>query len=242
MLGIRSGRYGNPLSWRLKPARKSSAFKWGSTLLLALTMMFSVLSYAASIPSSVTIDFNSSGFSNGADHGSPVFTQGNFTITYSGANWTQLTANGAGNTANLYANGATGIPDTITIQTTSGDEFDFVQFYAGAFDGGFASVEGFRDSVSTGTQTTGTGFGQTSGAFTVGLDSIFDNVDRVVITSNGSGFKTVFDSFLFNTATLPVPASLNNGKMRIGNGAENSINTSGNMQQPFYYNSDSTSW
>ncbi len=35
---------------------------------------------------------------------------------------------------------------------------------------------------------------------------------------------------------------LNNGIRRIGNGAENSINTSGNMQQPFYYNSTLAVW
>jgi hypothetical protein len=35
---------------------------------------------------------------------------------------------------------------------------------------------------------------------------------------------------------------LNNGKNRIGNGAENSINTSGNMQQPFYFNTSFGLW
>jgi len=29
---------------------------------------------------------------------------------------------------------------------------------------------------------------------------------------------------------------INNNKLRVGNGAENSINNTGNMQQPFYYN------
>jgi gliding motility-associated-like protein len=35
---------------------------------------------------------------------------------------------------------------------------------------------------------------------------------------------------------------MNNGSMRVGNGFEDSINTSGNMQQPFYYSSVSNTW
>ncbi|RKS21851.1 gliding motility-associated-like protein [Flavobacterium endophyticum] len=35
---------------------------------------------------------------------------------------------------------------------------------------------------------------------------------------------------------------INNNKLRVGNGAENSINNTGNMQQPFYYNSIAAQW
>ncbi|OJX49499.1 MAG: hypothetical protein BGO88_14760 [Flavobacterium sp. 38-13] len=35
---------------------------------------------------------------------------------------------------------------------------------------------------------------------------------------------------------------INNNKLRVGNGSENSINNSGNMQQPFYYNSIAAQW
>ncbi len=35
---------------------------------------------------------------------------------------------------------------------------------------------------------------------------------------------------------------LNNDRLRVGNGSENSINSVGNMQQPFYFNGDSNSW
>ena len=35
---------------------------------------------------------------------------------------------------------------------------------------------------------------------------------------------------------------LNNNKIRMGHGSENSVNTSGNLQQPFYYNSQQSAW
>ncbi|TPD69839.1 lectin-like domain-containing protein [Flavobacterium microcysteis] len=35
---------------------------------------------------------------------------------------------------------------------------------------------------------------------------------------------------------------INNNKLRVGNGSENSINNSGNMQQPFYYNAIAAQW
>jgi hypothetical protein len=35
---------------------------------------------------------------------------------------------------------------------------------------------------------------------------------------------------------------LNNGRLRFGNGTENSVNTTGNLQQPFYYNSVMEIW
>ncbi|MCT6701055.1 fibronectin type III domain-containing protein [Rheinheimera sp. 4Y26] len=189
---------------------KSASKILGSSLCYMLfflaTMLTSHLSYAASIPSNVTIDFNAAGFVESADHGSATYTQGDFTITYSAANWFQDTDDGQGGSAGLFAGAFTGV-ETITIQTTSGNEFDFSSFYINAFGGGFASAEGFRDAASTGTQTTGTGFDETAGAYNVTLNSTFDNVDRVVITSNSSGFFDVFDSFVLNTVPTPTITS-----------------------------------
>lgn len=200
----KTGRYDHHLFRLLKSASRSLGVRWSYMLCFAATMMVSVLSYGASIPADVTIDFNSSGFIESADHGSDVFTQGDFTITYDAANWFQDVDDGEGGSAGLFAGGFTGV-ETITIQTTSGNEFDFSSFFINAFGGGFASVEGFRDSGSTGIQSTGIGFDETAGTYTVTLNSTFDNVDRVVITSNNSGFFDVFDSFVFNTVPTPTP-------------------------------------
>ncbi|MES2826049.1 MAG: Ig-like domain-containing protein, partial [Pseudomonadota bacterium] len=178
-----------------------------TTTILAGSAWADYTGVLTSIPANVTINFNSSGFVESADHGSAVFTQGDFTITYSAANWFQDVDDGQGSSAGLFAGAFSG-PETITIQTTSGNEFDFTSFYINVFGGGFASVEGFRDVGSTGTQTTGTGFDQTAGTYTVSLDSSFDNVDRVVITSNSSGFFDIVDSFVLNTANNP-PAIAN---------------------------------
>ncbi|UXY15303.1 DUF4347 domain-containing protein [Chitiniphilus purpureus] len=159
-----------------------------------------------SIPSNVTIDFTGEGFVEAADHGSNVFTKGDVKITYSAANWFQDVDDGQGSSPGLFAGAFTGV-ETVTIETTSGNEFDFVSFFINAFGGGFASVEGFRNGASTGVQTTGTGFGQANGSFTALLnDGIFNNVDRVVITSNAGGFFDVFDSFVLHTVPSNPPS------------------------------------
>ncbi len=54
------------------------------------------------------------------------------------------------------------------------------------------------------------------------------------ITSNII-FKIIFVFFLFSSQ-INAQYILNNGNRRVGSGSENSINVSGNMQQPFYYN------
>ncbi|WP_193747550.1 Ig-like domain-containing protein [Cellvibrio sp. OA-2007] len=192
-------------------------------------------SNAASIPSNVTVNFDASGFTEGADHGSHVFTQGDFKITYSAANWFQDTDDGQSASAGLFAGAYSGV-ETITVETTSGNEFDFVSFYINAFGGGFASVEGFRNGSSVGTQSTGTGFGQLSGAYTVTLNNNpFDNVDKVVITSNSSGYFDVFDSFVFNTVpdvTPPTVTSVSapsNATYSTGQSLSFTVNTSENV-------------
>ncbi len=159
-----------------------------------------------SIPANITIDFSGEGFVESADHGSNVYTKGDIRITYSASNWFQDTDDGQANSPGLFAGAFSGV-ETITIETISGNEFDFVSFYINAFGGGFASVQGFRDGASTGTQTSGTGFGQANGSFNVTLNNgIFDNVDRVVITSNAGGFFDVFDSFVLNTVPSIAPS------------------------------------
>ncbi|ODR85069.1 putative Ig domain-containing protein [Shewanella xiamenensis] len=190
----------------------NTGIKWIVQLGFAAVVLLSMSVNAASIPSNVIVDFNASGFVESADHGSNVFTQGDFKITYSAANWFQDTDDGQSNSAGLFAGMYSGV-ETIIVETTSGNEFDFVSFYINAFGGGFASVEGFRDGSSVGTQSTGSGFGQANGSFTVTLNNNpFDNVDKVVITSNGGGYFDVFDSFVFNTVpdiTPPTVTSVN---------------------------------
>ncbi len=221
------------------PLRRSAyiaaGMKWFFHLCFAAIIFISTWSYAASIPSNVTINFNSSGFVETADHGSNVFTQGDFKITYSAGNWFQDTDDGEGSSAALFAGVFSGV-ETITIETTSGNEFDFASFYINAFGGGFVSIQGFRNGLSVGTQTSGTGFGQASGTFTITPNNTpFDNVDRVIITSNPGGFYDIFDSFVFNTVpdtTPPTVTSVSvpaNSTYITGNTLSFTVNTSENV-------------
>lgn len=160
---------------------------------------------AASIPAAVTIDFNGAGFVEGADHGSNMFSQGDFRITYSAANWYQDVDDGQSGSAGLFAGAFTG-NEQVVVETVSGNEFSFDSFFINVFGGGFSQVQGFRDGAPVGTQTTGSGFSQTNGGFTVSMDpSIFRNVDRVVIRSNPGGYFDIFDTFSFSPAVaLPI--------------------------------------
>ena len=54
--------------------------------------------------------------------------------------------------------------------------------------------------------------------------------------------KLALAFLLFTTQVNAQNTVLNNGRLRIGNGGENSINNSGNMQQPFYYNGTLAVW
>ncbi|MCD4791715.1 MAG: T9SS type A sorting domain-containing protein [Bacteroidales bacterium] len=47
---------------------------------------------------------------------------------------------------------------------------------------------------------------------------------------------------IFFPKILSAQEIINNDKLRFGNGSEQSINVTGNLQQPFYYNSTSTLW
>ena len=63
------------------------------------------------------------------------------------------------------------------------------------------------------------------------------------ITTTNIVLKMIFVFLLFSLQINAQPYKiLNNGQRRIGNGVENSINSSGNMQQPFYYNSSLSTW
>jgi len=158
---------------------------------------------AASIPSAVTMNFDSSGFVGTVDTGSHVFSSGDFQLTYSQENWWGLDEGGEGNSAALMASSSIfAAPETVTIRTTSGNEFRFLSVFVNAFGYGISKIEGFRDGNPTGTQSTGLiGDG---GMGTITLDSSnFSNVDEVVITSTADGFQAVFDSFAFAPAVLP---------------------------------------
>jgi len=168
-----------------------------------------------SIPANITIDFDADGFTEPelgaiAYSGGKVYTKGDVKITYDNGQadgyWFMDINDGENNTPSLSAMAYTGA-ETITVETTSGDEFNFVSFFINAFGGGFASVTGYRDGQTTGTQTSGLGFGLAMGEYTVLLNpSIFGNVDKVVITSNPTGFYDGFDSFVLNT----VPPTITN--------------------------------
>ncbi|SBV37492.1 exported hypothetical protein [uncultured Stenotrophomonas sp.] len=158
---------------------------------------------AASIPSAVTINFNSLGFGDTVDSGSHTFSSGDFQLTYSQENWYEMNQGGEGDSAALLASSSIfAAPETITVRTSSGNEFRFLSVFVYAYGAGVSKIEGFRDGNPTGTQFTGLiGDG---GMGTITLDSsIFGNVDEVVITSTAIGFQATFDTFAFAPAILP---------------------------------------
>jgi hypothetical protein len=166
--------------------------------------------FGASAYSSVlipeTISFEGLGFGESVDTNSTQFTQGLIRLTYSAANIFQDSNDGSGNSAGIFLGAFSGT-ETLTVQSTNGAEFDFQSFFVKeyAFDGtNNYSIQGFKDSVSQGTQqvsiTGNTGSGATNN---VTLNSTFDNVDRVVITSFSGGFFSVFDQFVISTPIIP---------------------------------------
>jgi large repetitive protein len=166
---------------------------WAVFCLVAMSML-SGFSHAASIPTNVTIDFDSAGFTNYAEHPSSTFTAGDITITYTAYEWVQRTNAGESGTPALQAGLFSGDTETVIVQTTSGNLFDFVSFYYGKIDGDIALIRGYRNWVEVASMTPSTGSGTKS------LSSAFDSVDRVVIYSTGSGFNDIFDSFILHTA------------------------------------------
>jgi fibronectin-binding autotransporter adhesin len=160
--------------------------------------------WAESIPSPVTVDFEGLGFADNTDYGSATFTSGDFTITYSAGNFSTYSTYGSSNSAGLYPALYSSGLETITIQTTSGKEFNFQSFFENGFSGAVMhKVDGYLDGGSTPTATKTTGFstGNDVGV-TVTLGSAFENVDKVVLTAN-SGFFHVIDQFVFGVAVVP---------------------------------------
>ncbi len=161
---------------------------------------YSVALSGTSLPSASaqTIDFESEPFVEGADFGSAIYTSGNIRLTYSSGNFFEDTDNGFGNSNGLSMLNFTA-NETLTIETIDGTEVDFQSFFLTNFFGNNASIQGFRDGGSTGTQTIGFPAAGLSGVVTL-TNSIFDNVDRAVVTFAGGAFDVV-DQFVFVAAT-----------------------------------------
>ena len=71
---------------------------------------------------------------------------------------------------------------------------------------------------------------------------VFEFYDSSPIEIDKGGYIKVIIIFFLSVAVKGQNKVLNNEKIRIGRGAENSINVIGNMQQPFYFNEKSNSW
>ncbi|WP_338761216.1 T9SS type A sorting domain-containing protein [Bernardetia sp. ABR2-2B] len=151
-----------------------------------------------------TIDFESESFTDFVDYGSQTYESGKMRIIVSGSNnWFEDTDGGSSGGKGITAFILSEV-GTVTVETCDGSEFDFESFYYNNFTNSseIASIEGFRDTNSTGTQI-GVPI---SSIGIVTLNNKFNNVDRVVITSGADGFADTFDEFIFNapvTCTAP---------------------------------------
>jgi hypothetical protein len=178
---------------------------FGALVLFAGSL--AVTAFATSIPSDVIVDFFGLEFSDGMDYGSGVYTQGDFTITLSqngGADWIEQTEPGEcfNNGECLNAEGDGFDTQTVTIQTTSGNTFNFVSFWDLNLCGGqVVLAQGYLNGVLMVTQNSGfindMTCGGTSGTV---LLTGFENVNKVVLTSTAfDGFNDNFDEFVFDT-------------------------------------------
>ncbi len=187
------------------------------------------LAIAGSLATQTIVSFEGLGYSDFQDLGSKIITNQGFTLTASDANWESFST-GTG-FCNNGSNGCAAMADqpghaeTITIQMVTGDRFKFTSFWIGNHGngGGVAKVEGFRNGNPTPVATLNSGFpanGDFSAATaTIALSSAFQDVDKVVITSNSStGFYDVFDDFQFDP---PVRVSI------LATSAATSITTTG---------------
>tara|TARA_R110002049_G_scaffold307724_1_gene509246 strand:+ start:865 stop:1611 length:747 start_codon:yes stop_codon:yes gene_type:complete len=149
-----------------------------------------------------TINFDAESFVENVDYGSATYTNGNVRIILSAGNWYEDEDSGESASQALTALYYTGL-ETVTLETTDGAEFDFQSFFHDGYAAAFIDkVEGFKNTVSTGAKTTG---------FVDGVNilggTIFDDVDKVVITSN-AGFYSAFDSFVLGAPTLGLEKEL----------------------------------
>ncbi len=151
----------------------------------------------APVEGSIIIDFEGLGFSNWSDYGSGVYIEDNLKITYPTMNWYE-SQNGEGGTDGLMADGWENTVTDIVVETLDGSEVDFISFYFSSTWGmELNSVKGYKDGALTGTQSTGL-----SGSITLS-NAIFDEVDKIVITSSWGFYEDVFDNFWY----LPLASS-----------------------------------
>ncbi len=144
-----------------------------------------------------------------------VFLDGDIRLSLSSGDFYVVDNDGNGGTqALLISNFING--EELTIESVAGDEFDLdqviVNTFATSLDANFISAEGFKNGISTGIQNTGVGFTTfpSVGQYAVFFDnSIFDDVDRVVITSgNVFGFSlNVIDDIVLRYNTGPLSSS-----------------------------------
>src|SRR5579871_192811 len=182
-------------------------------LIVLLAGILAVTALATSIPAQVIVNFEGLGFMDGMDYGSGLFTQGDFTFNLSAGDFAEgagmFCFGGTGGCIN-----ATGVgPESITIQTTSGNTFNFASFWdLNVCGGGIASAQGYLNGTPVVTQTTGfisdTTCMGTSG--TVTMASGFQNVNKVVLIAQSTGFADNLDQFIFNPTAANQTITFNN--------------------------------
>ena len=165
-----------------------------------------------------TINFDDQGFTDGQSIGNPYSIANNgetFTFTIAPTNSSQITShryqtqeNSCSSTGLSHITAGTFSASTWTIETTSGNEINLVRMrFNNVFScfGGFSyniTVEGFKDNVSTGTQShTVAGLN----SFFI-ANSNFDNVDKIVITASdlaNLGMDDITWEAATPTATIP---------------------------------------
>lgn len=163
---------------------------------------FLLFNFLCLISFAQTINFDAESFVESQDFGSNTYINGNVRIILSAGNWYEDIDDGESVSNALTALHYTGL-ETVTLETIDGTEFGFQSFFHNGYGSAFINkIEGFKNTVSTGTKTTGF----VDGVNTLG-GLIFNDVDKVVITSN-SGFFSVFDSFVLGAPTLGLEKEL----------------------------------
>ncbi len=172
----------------------------------ALLFLVLGLSFSLTLNAQI-IDFETEpSWVDGSTHeNGAVYTNGNIRLTDNGSSWLEdiNTANGT----NVIISQASADGSTITVETIDGTELDFQSFTTRDFGGGdIVQIEGFRDALSTGVQTMSVSSGGAESL--IFLDnSIFNNVDQMVITSGVGGFQQSFDNLTFGP--VPTPPTVN---------------------------------
>jgi len=204
--------------------RSAIAHKLGRLIFLPLIAALVVgggigLAIAGSLATQVIIDFEGLGYSDYGYLGTGTITNNGFTVSNSSNDWETFTGgtgfchNGSGGC--VAVSDLPGHAETITIQMLTGDRFKFTSFWIGnhGAGGGVAKVEGFRNGSPTPVATLNSGFPANGDVSAVNalitLPTAFQDVDKVVITSNSSqGFYDVFDDFQFDTPVrVPILAA-----------------------------------